>query len=206
MRTKRMMITMMLLVCCIAVVGGIYMVLQPKAFTTNDEAVNIDSDLVVEIIELEEPNQIEVFTIEDKETVQVEETIVVEEIVIAEKNVDGKEQDDDGKEQDDDVIVEETMPEEPDKPETSPPDIVPETKDDVTDMSKEPEYEEEQVTYEEEKKEEAPKDNIEEKKDSNLIPDSQNPFLNPNNAGNPDIREGEDFYENGVPAGQGDKF
>ncbi|MBK5247775.1 MAG: hypothetical protein JJE49_11000, partial [Peptostreptococcaceae bacterium] len=41
---------------------------------------------------------------------------------------------------------------------------------------------------------------------SNLVPDSQNPFANPDNVGVPEEVNGEDYYENGVPAGQGDKF
>lgn len=196
MKTKRMMITMMLLVCCIAVVGGIYTVLQPKTTATDEVLANNEPNPVVEIIETEEPVEAEEIVHEDiklinEEEADKEETVVVEEIVITEEKEDEK-----GNQET--VVVEVPMPEVPD--------TVPETKDDVTDMSKEPEYEEEQVTYQEEKKEEPVNGNIEEKKDSNLVPDSQNPFLNPNNAGNPDIRKGEDFYENGVPAGQGDKF
>jgi len=196
MKTKRMMITMMLLVCCIAVVGGIYTVLQPKTIATDEEPANNEPKPIVEIIETEEPVEVEEIVTENKEVVTEEEadkedTVVVEEIVVTEEKVDEIEKEDK-------VVVDVPMPKVPD--------TVPETKDDVTDMSKEPEYEEEQVTYKEEEKKEPPKIDTDEKEDSNLVPDSQNPFLNPNNASKPTEVNGEDFYQDGRKAGEGDKF
>jgi hypothetical protein len=196
MKTKRMMITMIILVCCIAVVGGIYTVLQPKTTATDEVLANNEHKPVVETIETKEPVEVEEIVHEDKKLINAEEadkeeTVVVEEIVITEEK-------EDEKEKEENVVVEVPMPEVPD--------TVPKTKDDVTDMSKEPEYENEQVTYQEEEKDELPKVENEEKEDSNLVPDSQNPFADPANVGKPKVYEGEDFYQDGQKAGEGDKF
>lgn len=111
-------------------------------------------------------------------------------------------------EKSDDVVIEEPMPTEPDKPELDAPDVVPQTEDDVEDMTKIPEYNEEEVVIEGEEvvvtEEEVTEE--QEESESTLIPPSENPFANPDNAGNPTEVDGEDYYEDGRKAGEGDKF
>ena len=98
-----------------------------------------------------------------------------------------------------------SISEEPEKPDMTPPEETPETTDDLTDPDNVPEYDEEETTY-------MPEPEVEEMEDevrgSNLVPDSENPFLQDNIPGNGDGGEmmGEDYYEDGVPSGEGDKF
>ena len=73
-------------------------------------------------------------------------------------------------------------------------------------MTKEPEYEESQVKYEEEEPVVEPVTETETKEDSNLVPDSDNPFANPENAAKPTEVNGEDYYEDDRKPGEGDKF
>lgn len=195
-KKQRMILVSVLIVCCLIAVGGIYQVLQSEAIDT------VESNAVVDEVP-------EVSTIEN-EAIEVEEIIV--DIVQAEVNVtpikdDEKDEPEAIKEVE--VVIDEPKPDEPKKPQNTSPEVVPETKDDVTDMSVEPEYEEDQVTYTEEVIDESTVEPVEEKddkEDSNLVPESENPFANPDNVANPDVQNGDELYENGVPAGQGDKF
>ncbi len=95
--------------------------------------------------------------------------------------------------------------EEPVKPETTSPEEIPETSDDLTDPDHVPEYDEEETTYVPEPE---PEIEVDEVRGSNLVPDSENPFLQddiPSNGDGGEI-QGEDLYQDGVPAGEGDKF
>ncbi|MBV1758085.1 MAG: hypothetical protein KMY55_09610 [Dethiosulfatibacter sp.] len=109
--------------------------------------------------------------------------------------------------------IEEPMPEPPEKPELEAPKDKPETNDDLEDMDNIPEYNEEELVIEPEEvvvvngTEETTEPAVEEEEhESNLVPLSDNPFLNPANAGNPVEVDGEDYYEDGRKAGEGDKF
>ena len=116
---------------------------------------------------------------------------------------------------DEQVVIEVPMPKEPEKPELKAPESKPQTKDNLNDPGKVPTYndkdvvkEGEKVTVTEEKKTVEPVKNQEESKptESNLVPPSENPFSNPGNVGKPIEVKGEDFYEDGRKAGEGDKF
>jgi hypothetical protein len=97
------------------------------------------------------------------------------------------------------------MPVEPEKPDTVPPEYKPVTTDDLTNLDKEPEYVEEDITYIPEPEHEEPSN---EPIGTYTVPDSENPFLQDNIPSNGDGGEiqGEDLYQDGIPAGDGDKF
>jgi len=99
--------------------------------------------------------------------------------------------------------IEEPMAIEPEKPDSSPPDHNPETNDDFKDTEKEPKYSEEETTY---IPEQEPQPNEEPSEPSNLVPASENPFLQDNIPSNGDGGEvqGEDLGEG--EWGTGDKF
>ncbi|WZL72052.1 hypothetical protein QBE52_13195 [Clostridiaceae bacterium 35-E11] len=110
--------------------------------------------------------------------------------------------------------IEEPMPEPPEKPELEAPKDKPETNDDLEDMDNVPEYNEEDLVIEPEEvvlvnepqESTEPEPVVEEESESNLVPSSENPFLNPENAAKPIESNGEDYYEDGRKAGEGDKF
>jgi len=112
------------------------------------------------------------------------------------------------------VSIDEPLPEPPEKPELDAPEDKPETTDDLEDMDNVPEYNEEDLVVEtedvvvvnepQESTETEPI--VEEEGESNLVPPSENPFANPANAVKPIELNGEDFYEDGKKAGEGDKF
>jgi hypothetical protein len=106
------------------------------------------------------------------------------------------------------------MPEPPEKPELDAPEDKPETTDDLEDMDNVPEYNEDDLVVEteevvvvnepQESTETEPI--VEDEGKSNLVPPSENPFSNPANAAKPIESNGEDYYEDGRKAGEGDKF
>jgi hypothetical protein len=102
-------------------------------------------------------------------------------------------------------VIDVPVSEEPEKPDMTPPEDIPETTDDLTDPDNVPEYNEDETTYTPEPEVEEVEDEV---RGSNLVPDSENPFLQDNIPGNGDGGEmmGEDYYEDGVPSGEGDKF
>ncbi|WP_430885129.1 hypothetical protein [Fusibacter sp. JL216-2] len=114
------------------------------------------------------------------------------------------------------TVIDEPMPEPPDKPELEAPKDKPETNDDIENMDNVPEYKEEDLVVEpeevvvvnepQESTEPEPEPVVEEESESNLVPSSKNPFLNPENAAKPIESNGEDYYEDGRKAGEGDKF
>jgi len=190
MKNKRAIMILTLLGIGIVLVGAIYV-------KTNSKNINKDTlieektthDTVVDAIEAPK-----------EEVVKVEVSRIKEEIVM--KDTDHKVEKE---------VIKEPLPKEPEKPKNIPPEKKPQTKDDVEDMAKEPEYDKEEIIYIPEEKEEPKTKNESKPNDtekSNLVPDSQNPFLQadiPSN-GNGGEMKGEDYYEEGVPAGQGDKF
>ncbi len=109
------------------------------------------------------------------------------------------------------VSIEEPMPEPPEKPELEAPKDKPETNDDLEDMENVPEYNEEELVVETEEvvvvnepQESTEPDSVEEEYESNLVPPSENPFLNPENAAKPIELDGSDFGDG--EWGTGDKF
>lgn len=189
-KSKRIMIVSVLLFLCVFVVGGIYLTTTQKHATnhSNTETNNDETPIVEEI-------NTEKLVTENTEEPVIEIEEIIEEVEIQENPKEAE------------VVIEETLPEEPQKPDNTPPTVIPETKDDVEDMTTEPEYEEKEVTYVEEE-EEVPVNETEPEPDeeSNLVPDSENPFANPENAATPTEVNGEDYYEDGRKPGEGDKF
>lgn len=104
------------------------------------------------------------------------------------------------------VTIDVPLPTEPEKPETNPPDHKPQTKDDLQDTSKVPEYSEEETTYIPEETQPIPEANNNQSGSSNLVPDTENPFLQNNIPVNGDGGEmnGEDLGDG--EWGTGDKF
>lgn len=133
-----------------------------------------------------------------------EVTVEVPEIMETETNVtDQKEQV---------TSIEEPLPEEPEKPELEAPEETPVPVDDLNNMDTEPQYDEEDVVIEseevivvaDEEEDVIPEPEVSEEEKSDLVPASENPFANPENAGNPTEIDGSDISDY-VP-GTGDKF
>jgi hypothetical protein len=110
------------------------------------------------------------------------------------------------------VSIDELLPEPPEKPELEAPEGKPETTDDLEDMDNVPEYNEEDLVVETEEvvvvnepqESTEPEPIVEDEGESNLVPPSENPFLNPNNAAKPIELDGSDFGDG--EWGTGDKF
>ncbi len=139
------------------------------------------------------------------ETENEEVTVEVPEIMETETNVTDQ--------KDQVTTIEEPLPEEPDKPELEAPEETPVSVDDLNNMDTEPQYDEEDVVIESEEVIVVSEDEVEavtpepevtEEEQSELVPASENPFANPENAGNPTEIDGSDISDY-VP-GTGDKF
>jgi hypothetical protein len=110
------------------------------------------------------------------------------------------------------VSIEEPMPEPPEKPELQAPEDKPETTNDLDDMDNVPEYNEEDLVIESEEvvvvkepqESTEPEPVVEEEYEDNLVPPSENPFLNPDNAAKPIELNGSDLGDG--EWGTGDKF
>jgi hypothetical protein len=110
------------------------------------------------------------------------------------------------------VSIDEPMPEPPEKPELEAPEDKPETTNDLDDMENVPEYNEEDLVIESEEvvvvkepqESTEPEPVVEEEYESNLVPPSENPFLNPENAAKPIELDGSDLGDG--EWGTGDKF
>ncbi len=99
------------------------------------------------------------------------------------------------------VVINEPIPTPPEKPKMEAPESKPQTNDDLEDMANMPEYTKEELVVETEEviivTEEQPAE-------SNLVPASENPFLNPANVAKPIELNGSDLGEG--EWGTGDKF
>ena len=102
--------------------------------------------------------------------------------------------------------IDEPMPVEPEKPVSTSPSHTPQTTDNIENTDKVPEYSEEESYTSEEPVEEEKPVATETNEESNLVPDSQNPFLQPNIPSNGDGGEIklEDITDH--KPGTGDKF
>ncbi|GEM_PF-3193524 len=207
-------IVTLLIVICAVLIGLIYTSTQGKddnvaAVATDEQAItpvvkdiNVDetaennakngesSGVIVEQIDPDQDDVVEVNV--DNEAIEVS-SIDREEAGDTEVDV---------------IVIEEIVEpqaEVPDKPDTTPPEEQPVTDDDLTNPDVVPEYDEAEVTYVPDTEPEEEQDEV---RGSNLVPDSENPFLQDNIPGNGDGGEslGEDLYQDGVPSGEGDKF
>jgi hypothetical protein len=110
------------------------------------------------------------------------------------------------------TIIDEPMPEPPEKPELEAPKHKPETNDDLEDMDNVPEYNEEDLVIEPEEavvvhephESTKPEPVVEDESKSNLVPPSENPFLNPENVAKPIELDGSNYGDG--EWGTGDKF
>lgn len=213
-KIKQYGIVIVLVVICIVLAGLIYTAGQQKDDNQlSTETETQENELIVgeleydaeaaETINVEEVSEDKGIQVESIDTDEIEETNEEPDGVTVEPiEVDG------GAESDLEVVVEEkievTIVEEPDKPDLTPPEEQPETTDDLTDPDNIPDYDEDEVTYTPEPEIEEPEDEV---RGSNLVPDSENPFLQDNIPSNGDMGEmkGED-YDEGAPSGEGDKF
>lgn len=214
-KMKKYSVLTVLVVICLVLVGMIYSASQNKEDNQQVAEVVDDQNKVV-VDEIEANSSESDISVEEMEEATDKE-IVVEPVDIPS---------DDNQEEDGEVVVEvievddntgtevsvieveeieEPIAEEPDKPEQTPPDEIPETTDNLTNPDVVPEYDEEETTYVPDPEPEEPQDEV---RGSNLVPDSENPFLQddiPSNGEGGEI-QGEDLYQDGVPAGEGDKF
>ncbi|MEA1974839.1 MAG: DUF6550 family protein [Bacillota bacterium] len=192
-KTQRRILTSALLVVCVILVGVIYI-------RMNEDKPN--TDILINEIETN-ANEPEVEAIETPE-----ESVIVE---VPEINIDETKKEDVKVTEEE---IKEPIPTKPKKPDNTPPEQKPETSDNVKDMTKEPEYEEEEVVYVLDELEEAdlateevtdPNQNSADE-ESNLVPDSENPFLQDNipNNGDGGFQDSSDYSDH-VP-GTGDKF
>ena len=213
-KMKQYSIIAILVVVSIALVGLIYSVGQKSK---NDQQVVASENQVNEPI----VDEIDYEIIESKNSAKDNEDespyIEVEDIVVDDLNeedgsseviVESIDIDEDSNAEISVIDVDEIdvpVSEEPEKPDMTPPEEIPETTDDLTDPDNVPEYDVEETTYTPELEVEEMEDEV---RGSNLVPDSENPFLQDNIPGNGDGGEmmGEDYYEDGVPSGEGDKF
>ncbi|MFT9493896.1 DUF6550 family protein [Anaerosolibacter sp.] len=196
-KRQRTLVIAVLLIIAFVLIGGIYMMNNRQNATIDLQANEANNDVQVEAIDMETENA---------ETVEVEE-VKKDEVVIQEIEVSGSNTNSDSKVQEE--TIDEPMPVEPEKPANTPPSHTPQTTDNLENTDKVPEYSEEETSYTPEELDEEEKPVVTEiNEESNLVPDSQNPFLQPNIPSNGDAGEmkGSDYYQDGIPAGEGDKF
>lgn len=215
-KMKQYSVIAILVVICIALVGLIFSASQRKV--DNQQMIESereeDTPTVAELDYTEEGKDINDENSDDSLTevvveeiaIDIDEESVEESLDITVEPIDLEE--DTNK---DIVVVEKEevevpMAEEPEKPDLTSPEQKPETTDDLTNPDKEPEYEEEETTYVPEPEPEIEQED--EVRGSNLVPDSENPFSQDNIPSNGDggEQQGSDFYQDGNPAGEGDKF
>lgn len=208
-KMKQYSIVVVLVVICVVLVGMIYSVSKGK----NNEQQVVES---VDVNDKVEVDKIEVVSdVSNEVEEELDDAIVVEQIDV---NTDDNQEDsdnvaveqivvDDNTDTEISVIeveeVDEPIAEEPDKPEQTPPEEIPETIDDLTDPDKVPEYEEEETTYVSEPEPEELQEIV---RGSNQVPDSENPFLQDNIPSSGDSGEVyvDDISE--YEPGTGDKF
>jgi len=192
-KTQRRIVVSALLVVCVVLLGVIYARLNVDKPNTDIVITEIDTnEVLVDVIEMPE-----------------EEVVIVE---VPEIKIDEPKKEENAKVTEEEI--KEVMPTEPKKPDNTPPEEKPETSGDIEDMTTEPEYTEEEVIYVPDESEEV--DPVIEQitepdfnngdEENNLVPDSENPFLQDNIPNNGDGGEmkGED-YSDYIP-GTGDKF
>lgn len=213
-KMKQYSIITLLIIISIALVGLIYSAGQKSK---NDQQVVASENQVNEPI----VDEIDYEIIESKNSAKDNEDespyIEVEDIVVDDLNeedgsseviVESIDIDEDSNAEISVIDVDEIdvpVSEEPEKPDMTPPEEIPETTDDLTDPDNVPEYDEDETTYTPEPEAEEPEEEV---RGSNLVPDSENPFLQddiPSN-GEGGEQQGSDFYEDGNKAGEGDKF
>jgi hypothetical protein len=192
-KTQRRILVSALLVVCVVLLGVIYARLNVDK--PNTDIVIIENDT----------NEVQVDVIEMPE----EEAVIVE---VPEIKIEEPKKEENSKVTEEEI--KEVMPTEPKKPDNTPPEEKPETSGDVEDMTNEPEYTEEEVIYVPDDSEEV--DPVIEQitepdfnngdEENNLVPDSENPFLQDNipNNGDGGFQDSLD-YSDYVP-GTGDKF
>lgn len=195
------MVIAILIVFCLILSGMIYTSVNREAATISaeytDDAVD---EPVVEALE----NQGIESVLEEKEVFAQVDVIEDKTFYVEPIDVDVNQ----SKESDEleSVTIEVPMPVVPVKPDLAQPEQKPETSDDLTNAEQQPEYKEEQITFITEPEPTVVEADV--PRGTYLVPDSENPFLQENIPSNGDGGEqlGSDFYQDGNPAGEGDKF
>lgn len=197
-KTQRSIIVTGLIVLCLVLASVIYMVEKPNSRKDIISQENEGTSQVVAEINKSGSGQEDSDLLKDNEISNSNNTINV---VV--EPIDSEGFDSTGDSMIVEEVIEVSMPTEPKKPENTPPDHKPETTDDITDIEKEPQYNEEDTVYVPELKPiqvETPSE------PSNLVPPSENPFLQNNIPSNGDGGEIKiDDVSDYVP-GTGDKF
>ncbi|VDN47287.1 conserved protein of unknown function [Petrocella atlantisensis] len=209
MKMKQYSILTLLVVISIVLVGLIYSTGQKKDEHQLVGTENQADDLMVDEIDyvVDEPKDSTKDSEDQSPFIKVENIFVDDQYVSPEVNVESINIEEDSNTEISLVDIEEVdvpISEEPEKPNLTPPEVVPETKDDLTDPDKVPEYDEEETTYTPEPEAEEVADEV---RGTNLVPDSENPFLQDDIPSNGNMGEmmGKD-YDEGAPSGEGDKF
>jgi len=195
------MVVAILIVFCLILSGMIYTSMNRKATTLNAE--HTDDSIGKPVVEVLEDHVIE-SGLEEKEVLAQLEMIEDKAFYVEPIDVDVNQSED--SDELESVIIDVPMPVVPVKPDLAQPENKPETTDVLTNADKQPEYKEEQTTFIPESEPVIVEADV--PRGTYLVPDSENPFLQENIPSNGDGGEikGEDLYQDGVPAGQGDKF
>lgn len=215
-KSKRLIIGSTLVVVCFVLAGLIISTSQlNKKKSDIDVSNSSENQVTVDEIDVKDESDLEgavggqeseELLVESTEDIQVDgidvssldtkDLVSVDPIVVNEKDdMDIK-----------DAVVEEIVVEqveEPEKPDLTPPEGKPETQDDLTDPDKVPEYDDEETTYIPEPEPEEPEEEL---VNSNLVPDSENPFLQDNIPSNGDGGEIDVEDVSDYEPGTGDKF
>lgn len=195
-KRQRLLVIAVLVLFAVTLAGEIYIKSNQQNSMNHLQAIETSKDVAVDEIN----NDKEILDVETRDETQGA-TVEVQPINASDLKVitDSEVQED---------AIEEPMPTAPEIPKSTPPAQAPQTSDNLENKDQIPTYSEEETTFTPEVTELEEPVVSEEQEPSNLVPDAQNPFLQNNIPNNGDKGEmnGSDYYENGVPAGEGDKF
>jgi len=195
-KRQRLLIIAVLVLFAVALAGGIYININQQNSMDHLQAIETSKDVAVDEID-KEKEILDVVALDETQGVVVEvQPIDDSDLILI---TDSEVQED---------TIEEPMPTAPEIPKSTPPAQTPQTSDNLENKDQIPTYSEEETNFTPEVTELEEPVVSKEQEPSNLVPDAQNPFLQNNIPSNGDSGEmnGSDYYENGVPAGEGDKF
>ena len=200
-KQKQYIIIAVLLVISIALVGMIYTSVNRKNHIASEQETKNNENIPV-VEALEDSGKDENFNGNKnafKDEDQEDNTVTVDPIDVNAKAGSTPEVAEN-------EVIEVPMAVAPEKPNLAPPDHKPETTADLTNPDQQPEYDDDQTTYIQETKPVEIKPEV--PSGTYTVPDAENPFLQkdiPSN-GVGGEQQGSDFYQDGNPAGEGDKF
>ncbi len=200
-KQKQYIIITVLLVIVIALVGMIYTSANRKNHIASEQEIKNDESIPV-VEALEESGDDDILNGNEnalKDEDQGNNTVSVNPIDINAKAGSASEVAEN-------EVIEVPMAEAPEKPNLAPPEQKPETTADLTNPDQQPEYDNDETTYTQESKPVEIKPKV--PSGTYSVPDAENPFLQKNIPSNGvgGEQQGSDFYQDGNPAGEGDKF